>query len=91
MNEKLEAIEASLVKRFPGFTLEHVGEIFDTGNRFLRFHGKGQGLRVEITRIALEDLPADAIVSRLEQWEPASKGSAAVRLYSDRIEEIPWD
>ena len=88
--EKLESIAASLLKRFPGSTLELVDEIFDTGNRFLRFREKGRGLRVEITRIALEDLPADAIVSRLAKWHP-SHGDAAVRVYSDRIEEVPWD
>ena len=91
MKEKLESIAESLLERLPGFTLEHVGEIFRTGNHFLRFHLKGRGLRVEITLIALEDFPAEAIVSRLAQWEPPSEGNAAVRVYSDRIEEIPWD
>jgi len=87
----IDALRSYLTERFSEFALEHEDEHFDTGNYYFRFYRKGQGLRVEFTRIAVEDQSPSEILRKLEVWSPPSTGNVAVCVYTDRIESVPWD
>ena len=70
IQQKMNLIANHLQDRLPEFTLEHLGDIFDTGNHFVRFYRTGQGVRVEFTRVVLEDCSAYDIIERLRSWTP---------------------
>jgi len=89
--ETIDALRSYLTERFSEFALEHEDEHFDTGNYYFRFDRNGQGLRVEFTRIAVEDQSPTEILSKLDVWSPPSTRNVAVCVYTDRIESVPWD
>ena len=90
--ERLDAIGAALLTGILSrFSLEYIGDDFPTRNRYLRFHRKGQSLRVEITEDALDQQSADTIAGRLEsEWQPHSDEDDAVLVYTDRIEKVSY-
>jgi hypothetical protein len=89
--DKLDALEKHLKKKLRKWKLAR-GQDGLTGNYYFRFKDEKRRLRAEFREIVIEGESSDSIVQRLKTtWPPSGKEDVAIRVYSDTIEQVPWD